>query len=304
MVWTVVSVVLALLAAFGNAAASVLQRRAATGELDEEQRAREEREGRQGVPQRRLAWLVHLLHRPVWLWGAGTLVVSGVCQGGALATGPLAVVQPVMTTELLFTLVVGSAVFNRRPDARAWWAFLAMAVGLAVLLWLVRPSHGADSVPLDRWMFVGPSVVAAVAVLLAISTRLPSSPRATVLGSATAIGFAVTAALMKDAIAQLAHGLTGLLTAWQTYGVVVAGLTGFLLLQLTLRAGTLVASQPALTLGDAFLSVVLGAVLFDERLALGPLVLPELAALALISLGSVQLARSPAVSGQHGEEMW
>lgn len=287
----VVSVVLALLAALGNAAASVLQRRAAAVE--------------QEAPSgRRLGWLLRLLRRPVWLWGAGMLVLSGVCQAGALATGPLAAVQPVMTTELLFTLVVGSAVFRRRPDGRAWRAFLAMAVGLAVLLGLVRPSEGVATVEGHRWSVVGPAACVAVLLLLAVSARLPSAPRATVLGSATAIAFAVTAALMKDATARLTDGVVALLTAWQTYGLVVAGLLGFLLLQLTLRAGTLVASQPALTLGDAFLSVVLGAALFEERLALGLRMIPEVVALGLVGLGSVQLARSPAVSGRRGEEMW
>ncbi|MEW2218415.1 DMT family transporter [Streptomyces sp. NPDC006990] len=292
MLWTALSVLLAVLAAMGNAAASVLQRRAAAVE-------------RPGPSGRRLSWLPGLLRRPVWLWGAGTLVLSAVCQAGALATGPLAVVQPVMTTELLFTLVLGGLVFRQRPGGRAWVAFAAMVVGLAAFLWLVWPSGGAASVPSGRWMVMAPLVVALVAVLVVVAFRLPSAPRATVLGSATAVLFGVTAALMKDAISYLADdGLVALLTAWQTYGVAVAGGAGFLLLQMTLHAGTLVASQPALTLGDAFFSVVLGAALFDERLSLGWRVLPELAALALISAGSVQLARSPAVAGTSGKEIW
>ncbi|MBO8193543.1 DMT family transporter [Streptomyces oryzae] len=292
MLWTTVSVVLAVLAALGNAAASVLQRRAAAVE-------------RPGPSGRRLSWLPGLLRRPVWLWGAATLVLSAVCQAGALATGPLAVVQPVMTTELLFTLVLGSVVFRQRPGGRAWAAFVAMVVGLAALLGLVRPSGGSASVPDDRWMVAAPLMAALVVALVVVAFRLPSAPRASVLGSATAVLFGATAALMKDAISRLADdGLVALLTAWQTYGVAVAGASGFLLLQLTLHAGTLVASQPALTLGDAFLSVVLGATLFDERLSLGWRVLPELVALALISVGSVHLARSPAVAGTSEKEIW
>ncbi|MGI5347487.1 DMT family transporter [Streptomyces sp. CA-250714] len=292
MLWTAVSIVLAVLAALGNAAASVLQRRAAAVELP-------------GPSGRRLSWLPGLLRRPVWLWGAATLVLSAVCQAGALATGPLAVVQPVMTTELLFTLMLGSLVFRRRPEPRMWVAFAAMVVGLSALLWLVWPSGGSANVPDDRWLVTAPLVTALVVVLTVVAFRLPSAPRATVLGTATAVLFGVTAALMKDAISHLADdGLVALLTAWQTYGVAVAGVAGFLLLQLTLHAGTLVASQPALTLGDAFLSVVLGAALFDERLSLGWRVVPEVVALALICVGSVQLARSPAVSGPSEKEMW
>ncbi|MFE0874214.1 DMT family transporter [Streptomyces smyrnaeus] len=292
MLWTAVSVLLAVLAALGNAAASVLQRRVAAVE-------------RPGPSGRRLSWLPGLLRRPIWLWGAATLVLSAVCQAGALATGPLAVVQPVMTTELLFTLVLGGLMFRQRPGRRAWAAFGAMVVGLAALLWLVWPSGGSASVPPGRWLVAAPLMAGLVVVLVVVAFRLPSAPRATVLGSATAVLFGVTAALMKDAISHLADdGLAALLTAWQTYGVAVAGVAGFVMLQLTLHAGTLVASQPALTLGDAFLSVVLGAALFDERLSLGWRVAPEVVALALISVGSVQLARSPAVSGSSEEEIW
>ncbi|MEV6315206.1 DMT family transporter [Streptomyces sp. NPDC051776] len=286
------SVVLALLAAFGNAAASVLQRRAAAEE-------------RPPPSARRAAWLVGLLHRPVWLWGAGALVLSGVCQAGALATGPLAVVQPVMTTELLFTLVVGSAVFHHRPDRRTWWAFFAMAAGLAAFMRLAEPSRGSSTVPDGRWVPVALGVLVVGAALMAVGSRLRSAPRAAVFGTATAIGFSCTAALMKDAIGILADGGVGdFLTTWQTYSVAVVGLGSFLLLQMTLRAGTLVASQPALTLGDALLSVILGIVLFDEHIALGVRILPEAVALAVLVLGSVQLARSPVISGENEEQMW
>lgn len=291
MLQMALTVVLALLAALGNAAASVLQRRAAATE-------------RPGPADGRFSWLAKLLHRPVWMWGSAMLVLSGICQAGALAAGPLAVVQPVMATELLFTLVVGSVLFRRRPEARAWWAFLAMVLGLAVFLVLIRPSVGDTRVPVGRWLLVGAAVLVGVLVLLAISTRLPSAPRATVLGAATAFGFSLTAALMKDAIARLSDGLVALFTAWQTYGVAIVGLASFVLLQVTLRAGTLVASQPALTLGDSLLSLALGAVLFDEHLTLGLRILPEAAALVLVGAGSVQLARTPEISGRQEEEIW
>lgn len=81
------------------------------------------------------------------------------------------------------------------------------------------------------------------------------------------------------------------------------GLSSFLLLQATLRAGSLAASQPALTLGDSLLSVVLGVALFEEQIDLGWRVLPEAAALGLIALASVHLSSSPVVSGKE-EQRW
>ncbi|MGK5630242.1 DMT family transporter [Streptomyces sp. URMC 123] len=288
------SVVLALLAALGNALASVLQRRAAATEQPVRPASR--------VPW--LSWLAGLTRRPLWLWGAVALLVSGLCQAGALATGPLAVVQPVMTTELLFTLVVGGVVFHREPGRGTWWAFAAMAVGLALFLGAAAPTEGRPTVPSPRWLEVALPALATVVALSVLAFRLRPAPRAAVLGTATAIGFSCTAALMKDAIGRLPDGLDAVLTCWQPYAAVAVGLGSFLLLQATLKAGTLVASQPALTLGDALLSVVLGVVLFDERIALGIRMIPEAAALALLVAGSVRLVHSPVIAGGGKEQVW
>jgi drug/metabolite transporter (DMT)-like permease len=285
------SVVLALLAAFGQATASVLQRRGATYDTPQ-------------VSATPFSWLIRLIRRPVWIWGAASLGLASLCQAGALATGPLAVVQPVQTTELLFTLIVGSVVFRRRPDARTWWAFIALATGLAVFLRLADPSEGRPTVPDGRWPLTAVVVSTIVLALVAVSARLPSAGRAAVLGTATAIGFSCTAALMKDAIGRLPGGLDAFVMAWQTYATLVVGVASFLMLQVTLRAGTLVASEPALTLGDSFLSTILGATLFDESITLGVRVVPEAVALGVLVVGSVQLVRSPLVSGRKGEEMW
>lgn len=291
---TLLAVLLALLSACGNAVASVLQRRGASTEEPPPSSAR----------FAWLRWLTGLIRRPVWLWGMAALVLSAVCQVAALAVGPLSVVQPVMTTELLFTLAVGSVVFRRPAGAPTWRAFLMMALGLGVFLALADPTKGRTVVPGDRWLVLLAPTLIVVVALVAISRRLPSAPRATALGSATAIGFSFTAALLKDAIGRADVGLTVLLTSWQFYTAMAVGLCSFLLLQATLRAGSLVASQPALTLGDALLSMVLGAVLFDETLTLGWLIIPEAAALLLLVLGSVRVARSPLVAGDGKEHQW
>lgn len=57
-----------------------------------------------------------------------------------------------------------------------------------------------------------------------------------------------------------------------------------------------------MTLGDAFLSMLLGRVLFGEDLTLGVRLVPELLALALLIAGTVQLARSPLLTSTDGKE--
>ncbi|GAA4794104.1 DMT family transporter [Streptomyces ziwulingensis] len=282
---SVLTVVLALLAALANAASSVLQRRVAAQDAEGQESARQVR------------WLLRLLRDPYWVVGAALLAVTTVLQAAALAVGSLALVQPLMASELLFTLVVGSVVFHRRPDRRTWLAFGALAVGLALFLGAAAPSAGRDTASPGTWAVAGPAVLCVVAVLAAAGRLSRGASRAALFGSASAVAFGGTAALLKEVTGRLPQGVGPVLTQWPLYATGAVGGISFLLLQGALRAGTLAASQPALTLGDALTSVALGWVLFGEQIALGVRVLPEVIGIALIGLGSLGLARAPSVHG-------
>ncbi|GGV14530.1 membrane protein [Streptomyces filipinensis] len=278
---TAVTVLLALLAALSNASASVLQRRAAVQEPDQG--------GGAGAALRRLT---HLLRRPNWLAGTGLLALSSVLQGGALATGSLSLVQPLLAAELLFTLVVGSVVFRRAPDRRTWLAFAALAVGLALFLVAASPSAGRPTASPRSWLVGGSGALGAVVLLTVAARPTRGASRAALFGLASAVSFATTAALLKEAVGQLGQGPGAMFGHWALYATGAAGLVAFLLLQSALGAGSLTASQPALTLGDAVTSVILGWVLFDEVIQLGLRVIPEVIGIGLIGAGSIGLARA------------
>jgi len=282
----VLVVVLALLAALSNAAASVLQRRAAA----------EEPETGAGMGQA-VRWLGRVLRRPHWIVGAGMLALSTVLQAAALGLGSLALVQPLMAAELLFTLVVGSMVFHRRPDRRTWLAFAALAGGLAMFLTSAAPAAGRSTAPLGRWAVAAAVVLGAVTVLVMTARAVRGAPRAALLGLASAMSFALTAALLKEVTGRLPDGPGALLASWPVYATAAVGAVAFLLLQGAFRAGTLAVSQPALTLGDALTSVALGWALFGEQITLGVRVVPALTGVVLMGAGTAGLARAPSVAG-------
>ncbi|MEU3200357.1 DMT family transporter [Streptomyces sp. NPDC006996] len=279
-------VVLALLAALANAAASVLQRRAAA----------DEPEGGAGVRQA-VRWLGHVLRRPYWVWGAAMLALTTVLQAAALSLGSLALVQPLMAAELLFTLVVGSVVFHRRPDRRTWMAFAALAAGLAAFLTSVAPTAGRDTASAEQWLLSSAAVLGAVLVLVTTARAVRGAPRAALFGLASAVSFSLTAALLKEVTGRFPDGPAAVLATWPLYATAAAGVVAFLLLQSAFRAGTLAASQPALTLGDALTSVALGWALFGEQITLGVRVVPAVIGVVLMGAGAAGLARAPSVSG-------
>ncbi|WP_225810624.1 DMT family transporter [Streptomyces spinosus] len=281
------TVLLALLAALSNASASVLQRRAAVQEEPDQ-------DGRASALRR----FAHLLRRPSWLAGAGLLGLSSLLQAGALAVGSLSLVQPLLTAELLFTLAVGSVVFRRRPKARTWLAFVALAGGLALFLLAAAPSAGRPTARPGDWLLGGGGALGVVVLLVLLARPARGASRAALLGLASAVSFATTAALLKEAVGRLGQGPAEMFGHWSLYATGVAGLVAFLLLQGALGAGSLTASQPALTLGDALTSVVLGWVLFGESIHLGLSLLPEAIGVALIGAGSIGLVHSPSVGGE------
>ena len=59
-----------------------------------------------------------------------------------------------------------------------------------------------------------------------------------------------------------------------------------------MQGGPLIASQPALTLGDASVSFILGVTLFAESPRLGMWLLPAFLGLALLSYGVFALSRT------------
>ncbi|XCM28999.1 DMT family transporter [Streptomyces parvus] len=284
MMGRVISVLFAVLTALSNGSASVLQRRAAMEVPDSE--------------AMRLSLMTRLVRQKVWLAGIGLVVVAAVCQAIALATGPIAVVQPIFVIELPLTLLVAGLVMRVQADAAVWSGVAAVTAGLALGMAAASPVEGRDTVEDLAWIpaLLVTGVFEAGLIVAALRTR--GNARAALLGLAAACGYALTAALMKDAMANLDDGgVVALLASWQLYATAAAGVGALFLLQNALQAGSLVAVQPMLTLGDALISILYGVTLFDEELRTGWWLVPELVALALIAAGCVRLARTPLARG-------
>ncbi|MGI5479178.1 DMT family transporter [Streptomyces lavendofoliae] len=270
----------ALCAATANALATVLQRRAALT-----------------VPRTRgfrPGLLIDLLRRPLWLVGIAAVIVAGVGQAAALATGPLALVQPLFVLELPLALLFGSLADRRRMPPRLWAAVAAVVTGLVVAMLAAAPEGNRTRVPLDRWV---PTLAVCAVVVVALTAtalrRPPGAVRAGCLGAATAVCYALTACLMKTSMHILDdEGVTAFLTTWHTYAFAVCGVCALLLLEHALQGGPLVASQPALTLGDATVSLILGVLLYEEHVRGQWWLLPELLGVGLVVAGVLRLARA------------
>ncbi|MFJ6213313.1 DMT family transporter [Streptomyces sp. NPDC092296] len=278
---TALAVVFSLLAAVSNALATALQRYAA-----------------RTVPLSvgfRLRLLVELVHRPVWLGGMGAVMAAAGFQALALTNGALSLVQPIFVLELPFALLIGGLVLKQRMPHRAWTGVAAIVIGLGIALAAAAPSAGVQQPGTGRWILGLACCCGVVVLLVGTALRRPAGPtRAACFGLAAAVGYALTAALMKSATRiWQAGGIGDFFTSWQTYGFAAAGVAALFLLENAMQSGPLVASQPALTLGDALVSLSLGVTLYQEHIRAGWWLVPEVLGVGLVAGGAVVLARAP-----------
>src|SRR3984957_211437 len=111
-----------------------------------------------------LSLLTHALKRGVWLLGFVVMVGSFVAQAVALHLGDLSQVQPILTTELLFLVLLLATWFRFRIGLREWIGCVAAAGGLAGFLAFAQPGGGNLSPSNLGWLVAG-SVCAGLVVL-------------------------------------------------------------------------------------------------------------------------------------------
>jgi len=280
--------VLALLAALSNALSSVFQRM-----------------GVEDAPEEsvmRFSLIAHALRKGIWLLGFFFVVCSFLLQSFALHVGRLSVVQPILTMELLFLVFILGTYFGYKISLREWIGASAIALGLAGFLSFSDPTGGTSLPNMTDWIVTG-GIASALIAAAVIATRWgPRFWKAAMFGTAAAVAFAFTAALIKVVSVYAARDWVTMLAQWQTYALIVFGLAGLFLTQNSFHAGPLAASQSTLVLVDPLASIAFGIALYGDTLRTsggwGPL---EAISLLIMFIGAVFLSHSPLVTGIKGE---
>ena len=151
---------LAIAASFSNALTSVLQRM-----------------GVEYAPadhSMRLRLVGHILRQKVWLVGFGLMIASFLMQATALHDGRLAEVQPLLTTELLFLVLILGTRFQFTVGWREWTGAVLAAGGLAGFLVFANPRGGGGVPPTSDWVGVGVACLAAIVVGVVAAQRGPA----------------------------------------------------------------------------------------------------------------------------------
>jgi drug/metabolite transporter (DMT)-like permease len=261
--------------------------------------ALQHRQARQQDSRGPLRLLSRLVRRRQWLAGIGLAVAAYGLQGLALAFGPLALVAPLVATDLAFALPVAAYWERRRMRRREWAGCGLVGAGVGVFVATSPPPAGRPAAPAGDWLaaFGVVGLIAVLTVALAVFGR--TGHRAALLAIAAGVVFGLTAAVTLSFSRQLrSGGLGSILAHWQPWALIALGIAGVILSASAYQAGALRTSLPIMDTLEPVSAVLIGTAVLGERLAGSPAGLAvQLGAAATAVAGILVLGRSPLTAG-------
>jgi len=243
--------------------------------------------------------LLDLVRDKLWDIAILATVLGFILQVLALKYGSLAVVEPLLISDLIFAVLINSHLRGKR-DPIIFIGSGMCAAGVAGFLIIGHPSGGKSS--------VGGLVLVPLAVGLVVLVggslylaKVDKKMQALALALATGVCYGVSAFLIKIVTG---NGLHHLFTTWPIYALVVVGPVGFLLNQNAFQeSGDLIAPVLSIiTAADPLISILLAVVFLSEKLNSSPGgIIGQIATLTLMVVGIVVIARHAPMAVTHHE---
>ncbi len=243
--------------------------------------------------------LTDLLRKPRWLLGIACMVAGYLCAAWSIGHLELTLVEPMLTTYLVWALVLAVPMSRQRVKA-------AEVIGAVILIGgvtLLSASRSITPIGLDFGSFshwYAAAIIAGIAALaVRIGHRRTGQVRATLTGLGAGLVFGIQDALTRQTLEILqGNSFTALFSHWAPYCLVGAGIVGIWLMQNAFSAAPLHASLPAIAAGEPLAGIALGIVVFGDRVQVTPgLLAIEAGGIVALIVGVIAVARSSAFSG-------
>lgn len=240
-----------------------------------------------------------LMHRPLWWAGIGCMVGGQLLSALALQLATVAVVEPLLSTNLLFALAGAALVVRSRPTARELGGAVLLSGAFGVFLAVGDPRSGPQR-EADPWpVIIALLVVAALALCtVAIGKRRGLVGESMWLASGAGVLFGLQDVATRAALVEVdRHGLFSLFVHIWIYVVIGAAAFGLLLAQSAFKAAPLDCSLPPITALEPISGIALGIALLGDSVSLsaGGLAAESSCLLAMV-VGIALIARSPSLA--------
>jgi drug/metabolite transporter (DMT)-like permease len=248
-----------------------------------------------------LTWrlLLDLMHRRMWWVGIGSMVVGQVLAGFALQLATLAVVEPLLSANLLFALGFAAAFARRRVTWQEVVGALVLSASLGVILATGRPHRplNPDSNPVAVGVAVT-AVVAATVALVVVAQRHGLVVESILLATAAGIMYGLQDAATRAAFVRIDDsGLRVLPTTPWGYIVVGSAVLAILLSQSAFKAARLDYSLPPIAAAEPITGILLGIGLLGDTVSVSVsrLIVFSLCLAGMVA-GAALIARSPSLA--------
>jgi len=238
----------------------------------------------------RVSLLGRLLQRPLWLLGAATGILAWCLQAVALGYAALTLVEPILALTLVFLLVESAVALQEHVGRRDVLAVAAVAAGVAGVGAAAPPHSGSHAGAPELVTVLGCLMLAVAAPHVLPANRITGS----LVAASAGIAYALVALGTKLAADDLSAGDHRGAVGWLLF-VAALGAAGVLSEMSALQSWPVTQVAPIVFGLNVLVPVLLAPVVAGEAWSRGDqLMLP--AALVLLSLGLITVARSTAVT--------
>lgn len=276
----VIGILAAVVAALAYGTASVLQARGAQSVVDDSSGA---------APSLRST--IAAVLTVSYLAG---LVLDGVGFLGNMVAArllPLFLAQPIVSANLVVTVVLATIVLGARLSRRDWTA-IGVVVAALVVLGFAAGEEGHVNERWLHWAVLIAGIVILGGSVIALRRLRRGVPAMAGLAGGVLFGLLAVAVRVVDGLDPFDLG--ALLTDPAAYAIAVCGPAGFYLFTVALQTGSVSAASASLVVGETVVPGVIGIVLLGDATRAGWQI-PAVVAFVAAVVGAVMVAMSPVV---------
>lgn len=233
------------------------------------------------------AGFAKLLRNPTYLVGVVLFGLSFLVHLVALGLGAVAIVQPLIVTELIFIPPFAAIISGVRVTRRQWAAILAVCVGLAVFIVVASPSEGSRIPSTAEWIALLVGCAVLIGLLMGIGRRQHDSVRAALFGVAAGLVNALLALVAKGAFEGDHESTSDWLTDPLVWLTVVMAVLSVVAAALAFRAGPITSSTPAMISVNPVASTLVAMWLFGENINTSLLAIAVILVCVVVVIGGV-----------------
>jgi hypothetical protein len=238
--------------------------------------------------------LLDLMRRPQWWVGVACMVVGELLAGLALNLAAVAIVEPLLSTNLLFALAFSAALARQRIQWQEATGAIMLSAALGVFIAVGNPR--SSPAPATSGVVIAIAVcavVGVVALLVIVGKRRGLVGESVLLATGAGLLYGLQDAATRAALLVADdHGVAAMFINPWIFVVIGAAVIGILLSQSAFKAARLDYSLPPIAAAEPLAGIFLGVSL------LGDLVSVSIAGLAVESICLVAMVGGVALIGR------